>query len=243
MHCPAGLPSRKVGGQTRSGSAEDSPWETTLGGWPKRAGPARMVPAPPHPLVGVAHSCCPPAGFGWALRGVLVLAVHDFKPPRPWAPALTRLPAAAGARVVRPLNSPRLPLQPPPVMRSALPLLLFSLVALCGRGEFSSGKEGGTPGSARARLDLPQVGGKGGCPAPRGVARDCPGRMGAWAGLSPLTGAGAGQDEWVCDVWGGDRLSSARPPGPPSIWSAFGLGSGAEWYPLDRQLCSIPALL
>ena len=30
-------------------------------------------------------------------------------------------------------------------------------------------------------------------------------------------------------VWGGDRVSSAWPPGPPSESSAFGLGSGAEW--------------
>ena len=30
-------------------------------------------------------------------------------------------------------------------------------------------------------------------------------------------------------VWGGDRVSSAWPPGPPSELSAFGLGSGAEW--------------
>lgn len=79
---------------------------------------------------------------------------------------------------------------------------------------------------------------------PRGVALGCLGQMGAWAGLSPLAkAAGAGQDEWVCEVWSGDRLSSARRPGPPSLGSAFALGSGAEGYPLDRQLCSIPALL
>jgi hypothetical protein len=65
-----------------------------------------------------------------------------------------------------------------PAMRSAHPLVLLSLVALCGRGEFFSGKEGGAPGLGCEPGWTGHRGRNGGCPEPGGVARGCPGRMG-----------------------------------------------------------------
>lgn len=56
----------------------------------------------------------------------------------------------------------RLPLRPPPAMRSAQPLVLFSLVAFCRRGEYFFGR-----GGRGARVQRPQVGGRGGRRRPR----------------------------------------------------------------------------
>ena len=168
--CPAGLPS-VVGGQSWSEVPRPAPGVTNLGGrWRGDTSARRWRPGPqglfyPAPSSGGRSSQlrAPSGAQLGAPPGPSARHHRVFRLPRPWAAALTRLLAASSAWVVGPLGSPQPPLQPPPVMRSVLPLLLFSLVALCWRGEFFSGKEGGAPDQAEL-WGLATGGREGRCP-------------------------------------------------------------------------------
>lgn len=118
----------------------------------------------------------------------------------------------------------------PPAMRSAHCLVLVSLLALCGSGEFSLGKEGGRPGPAG-----PATGG-------RGVAEVVP-QDGAW-----LRMAESGRLKWgpLLSVWlvplGGTKEPAGRTPGPTGLQKQASR-SGLGCVPFRVDVLGHPTLL
>lgn len=119
-------------------------------------------------------------------------------------------------------------------MRTAQPLVLFSLVALCRRGEFFSGHEGGAPVRRPAAA---ATGGGGGGGAP-GMAGACPGRTGVGRVSPPAEAPGAAQGGGTP----GFGVGTASPPcAPARAASTSGLRTGAKGSLRDTDVGSLQA--